>query len=41
MKDSKKPAVQLTAQTVAPSSSPRVRAGVRAGAITIKQKVTE
>lgn len=35
-----KPAVRLSAQDLAVSTSPRVRSGVRAG-ITIKQKVTE
>lgn len=35
-----KPVIQLSAQTIAPSTSTRVRSGVRAG-LTIKQKVTE
>ncbi|MFO0646357.1 MAG: hypothetical protein U0326_08955 [Polyangiales bacterium] len=39
MNDSIKPVVKLSAQQLAPSTSPRVRSGVRAG-LTIKQKVT-
>jgi hypothetical protein len=43
MNTPRKPAtiVRLTATDVTASRSTRVRSGVRAGALTIKQKVTE